>query len=100
MDSENPLIKPKELMDELHIDYSPEEETTIGNLIATAKAVVDEAIEDLDNEDLQKDPLYISAIKSFATQLYYDRTLSAGKAPAVKLLIAHLQFKYGDNHGT
>ena len=100
MDSEEPLIKPKELMDELHIDDSPEEETTISNLIVTAKAVVDEAIEDLDNEDLQKDPLYISAIKSFATQLYYDRTLSAGKSPAVKLLIAHLQFKYGDNHGT
>lgn len=100
MNSEKSLIKATKLMDELHIDYSPEEETTIDNLITTAKALVDEAIDDMDNVNLPEDPLYISAIKALATQMYYDRTLSAGKAPAVKLLISHLQIKYGGKHGT
>lgn len=100
MDSEKSLIKATKLMDELHIDATPEEATTIGNLITTAQAVVDEAIDDLDNVNLHKDPLYISAVKALATQLYYDRTLAAGKSPAVKLLISHLQIKYGGKHGT
>lgn len=100
MNESNQLIDPKQLLEELHIDDTPEEETTIRNLVSMAKAIVDEAIQDINNSELAQDELYISAIKTLATQLYYDRTLSEGKAPAVQLLIAHLQFKYGgSNHG-
>ncbi|MCO6528983.1 head-tail connector protein [Lactobacillus sp.] len=100
MNESNQLIDPKQLLEELHIDDTSEEETTIRNLVSMAKAIVDEAIQDINNSELAQDELYISAIKTLATQLYYDRTLSEGKAPAVQLLIAHLQFKYGgSNHG-
>lgn len=101
MNESNQLIDPKQLLEELHIDDTSEEETTIRNLVSMAKAIVDEAIQDINNSELAQDELYISAIKTLATQLYYDRTLSEGKAPAVQLLIAHLQFKYGgSNHGS
>lgn len=100
MNESNQLIDPKKLLEELHIDDTSEEETTIRNLVSMAKAIVDEAIQDINNSELAQDKLYISAIKTLTTQLYYDRTLSEGKAPAVQLLIAHLQFKYGgSNHG-
>lgn len=100
MNESNQLIDPKQLLEELHIDDTSEEETTIRNLVSMAKAIVDEAIQDINNSELAQDKLYISAIKTLTTQLYYDRTLSEGKAPAVQLLIAHLQFKYGgSNHG-
>lgn len=100
MNESNQLIDPKQLLEELHIDDTSEEETTIRNLVSMAKAIVDEAIQDINNSELAQDELYISAIKTLTTQLYYDRTLSEGKAPAVQLLIAHLQFKYGgSNHG-
>lgn len=101
MSESNQLFDPKQLLEELHIDDTPEEEATIRNLISMAKAIVDEAIQDINNSELTKDELYLSAIKTLATQLYYDRTLSEGKAPAVQLLIAHLQIKYsGINHGS
>lgn len=101
MEDSKQLIDSKQLLDELHIDDTPEEEATICNLINMAKAIVDEAIQDIDNSKLVQDQLYLSAIKTLATQLYYDRTLSEGKAPAVQLLIAHLQVKYGgNNHGS
>ena len=100
MSESNQLIEPKQLLAELHIDDTPEEEITISNLVSMAKAIVDEAIQDIKNSELAQDKLYLSAIKSLATKLYLDRTLSEGKAPAVQLLIAHLQFKYGgSNHG-
>lgn len=100
MSESNQLIDPKQLLEELHIDDTPEEEATICNLISMAKAIVDEAIQDTNNSKMAQDELYLSAIKTLTTQLYYDRTLSEGKAPAVQLLIAHLQFKYGgSNHG-
>lgn len=101
MEDSKQLIDSKQLLDELHIDDTPEEEATICNLINMAKAIVDEAIQDIDNSKLVQDQLYLSAIKTLVTQLYYDRTLSEGKAPAVQLLIAHLQVKYGgNNHGS
>lgn len=95
-------IDAKDLMNELHIDETPEEEATLTNLITTATAVVNHAISDLDNPALTTDPLYISAIKALATQSYYDRTLSAGESQGVNALISALEHKYGkaNNHAT
>lgn len=89
------MVDAKELLDELHIDDTPEEKATMTNLIATATAVVNHAISDIDNPALLTDPLYTSAIKALATQSYYDRTLSAGESPGVNALISALEHKYG-----
>ncbi|MDF7639958.1 head-tail connector protein [Lactobacillus sp. ESL0791] len=95
------MVDVKELLAELHIDDTAEEEATMTDLLGQATAVVNHAIADVDNPNLPKDSLYISAIKSLATQLYYDRTLASGESQGVNALISAVEHKYsGDTDGT
>lgn len=73
-----------DLLSELNLDSS--ELGTIQSLVTTAKEVVSRSA-DLSNND----PLTIPAIKTLATQMYYDRSLDTGMSKGLLMMLTHLQ---------
>lgn len=73
-----------DLMNELNLDSS--ELGTIQSLVSTAQEVVNRSA------DIQSgDSLTIPAIKTLATAMYYDRTLSNGLPNGMLMMLVHLQ---------
>uniref|UniRef100_UPI00403F2342 head-tail connector protein n=1 Tax=Lentilactobacillus hilgardii TaxID=1588 RepID=UPI00403F2342 len=83
-------VNPTELMDELHIDQNPIELTTITNLINEATEIVNHSVNSSETQ-YQTSPIYDLAIKTLATQLYYDRGLSKGMSAGLLMMLDHLQ---------
>ena len=88
-----------DLMAELNLDQS--ELSTIQSLVTTAQEVVNRSA------DIQSsDSLTVPAIKTLATTMYYDRTLSNGLPNGLIMMLAHLQAnpsanqQSGDNSGS
>lgn len=82
-----------ELMDELHIDATKEETATITALIDDAQIMVDSAIgikSDTVNP-LGGTPLYSRAVKTLATQMYYDRSLENGMSKGLIMMLEYLE---------
>ena len=73
-----------DLMAELNLDQS--ELPTVQSLVITAKEVVSRSA-DVSPDD----SLTIPAIKTLATAMYYDRTLSNGMPNGLLMILTHLQ---------
>lgn len=74
-----------DLMTELNLDEA--EKTTITNLVAGATGVVTSSVGVID----ETDPIAKLAIKTMATQQYYDRALENGLSQGVLMMLLHLQ---------
>ena len=83
-------VNPTELMNELHIDQSPTELTTITNLINEATEIVNHSVSS-SKTHYRTSPIYDLAIKTLATQLYYDRELSRGMSAGLLMMLDQLQ---------
>ncbi len=77
-------------MDELHIDQSPTELTTVTNLINEATEIVNHSVNS-SKTHYRTSPIYDLAIKTLATQLYYDRELSRGMSAGLLMMLDQLQ---------
>lgn len=81
------------LLAELNLDVS--ETTAIITLVNTAINVIKRS-----SDAPEDDNLMIPAIKTLATALYYDRSLSAGMPKGLLMMLTHLQATPGgDNNG-
>ncbi|GAK30215.1 hypothetical protein WOSG25_020100 [Weissella oryzae SG25] len=90
------LLNAKMLLDELHVDESPEELATIKSLINDASVIIRGSIRDnLSEEDVLKTAgnLFNRLISALATQMYYDRTLSTGYSAGVQIMLNQLRAK-------
>lgn len=74
-----------ELLAELNLDDA--ELTTLQAQIEASIDIVKRSVGQLD----EADPTAIKAVKTIATQLYYDRTLSGGLSRGVMMMLTHLQ---------
>lgn len=77
-------------MDELHIDQNPTELTTVTNLINEATEIVNHSVSSSETQ-YQASSTYDLAIKTLATQLYYDRELSRGMSAGLLMMLDQLQ---------
>ena len=84
-----------ELMNELHIDATDEETTTLKALINEAQAIVDSAIgvSDPAVNSVADDAIYVRTVKTLATQMYYDRSLEAGMSKGLIMMLEYLELK-------
>ncbi|QFR64993.1 hypothetical protein LH991_14085 [Schleiferilactobacillus harbinensis] len=88
-----------DLLSELNLDSS--ELSTIRTMVTTAKDVVNRSTDVSTN-----DSLVIPAIKTLATTMYYDRTMSNGMPNGLLMMLAHLQAntsanqQSGDDNGS
>lgn len=96
------MVDASELMDELHIDQSPDEIATVQALITEAQTIVDQATDSTGTDKAyQKSPIYTLAIKTLVQQLYYDRSLTAGFSKGLQLMLDYLEYqRLGENNGT
>lgn len=69
----------KRLMNELCLDDVPENITTITTIVSEATAMILAAIDgNKTADDFKDNQLFILAVKTLATQIYYERTLPDG----------------------
>ena len=80
----------KRVCDELHIDQTNEELTTVTALLTGAQAIIDDSIELATYPTIVDNPLYVRAIITLCQALYYDRNLVTGQPKAVILMVDHL----------
>lgn len=78
-------ILASELLTELNLDEA--ELATLQAQIEASIDIVKRSVGQLD----ETDPTTVKAVKTIATQLYYDRTLSDGLSRGVMMMITHLQ---------
>ena len=84
------------LMDELHIDQSDVETATIQALIDDAKEIVANSVSStmrVANMESKYSSLFDRAVKTLATQMYYDRELANGTSKGFQMTIDHLTTK-------
>lgn len=87
------LITPEELSDELHIDQTAQEVTTLSTLISDASALIRGSI---DNNVTEEQLLAVAPnqfnrlVASLAQSLYYDRSLSNGFSHGQMILLQQL----------
>lgn len=80
----------KQVCDELHIDQTDEELSTVTALLTGAQAVIDDSIEIATHPAIVDNPLYTRAIITLCQAFYYDRNLATGQPKAVILMVDHL----------
>lgn len=86
----------QELMSELNIDDSPDEQATLSSLIVDATDLVKSSVNySLADDEYAKYPIFNRAVKATATALYYDRALENGLPAGVKIMLTHLQARLG-----
>lgn len=86
----------KELMSELNIDDSPDEQATLASLVTDATDMVKSSVNySLSDDEYAEYPLFNRAVKALASAMYYDRSLEAGMPKSVEFMIAHLQARIG-----
>lgn len=91
-------VDAKELMSELNIDDSPDEQATLSSLITDATDMVKSSVNyTLSDEEYAKYPLFNRSVKALASAMYYDRELSTGMPKSVEFMITHLQARIGGN---
>jgi hypothetical protein len=74
-----------ELLTELNLDDS--ELATLQAQIEASVDIVKRSVGTID----EANPTTIKAVKTIATQLYYDRTLADGLSRGVMMMLTHLQ---------
>lgn len=95
-----------DLLDEIHVDDTDVEEKTVSGLILQAQELVMSSVDHTQPlSAYEAQPLFDPAVKAIATQLYYDRELSAGLSKGSMMLLSHLsgrmvvKKKTGDTDG-
>lgn len=84
----------RSLLSELNLDDN--NLPVITSKVQEAWALIKDSIDNnADDEELAKDDVFILAVKSLATQLFYDRTLSGGTSIGIQMMINHLVGKVG-----
>lgn len=79
-------------MKELGLDETPDNEALISSLVADAQLITLDSISSTATQDDYKDNnLFNRAVKTLATQLFYDRTLSEGTSLGYQMIVTHLQ---------
>lgn len=92
------------LLAELNLDDVDETRATIDSLMKQARAVLVSAINsNVDLKVYMNDDLFLGALDTLTTQLFYDRTLENNFSLGVQMMLVQLQAKYlnegGDSNG-
>lgn len=84
-----------DLILELNLDESTQTTQVLSNLISFAKATVNQSVNSSINQDVyDADSLYKRSVLTLTTQLFYDRTLSAGMSLGLRMMIEQLKGVY------
>jgi hypothetical protein len=90
-------IDTEKLMDDLNLDDTPENKAIITDLILDASDLIRSSVNyKVPETEYFKFPIYIRAVKTLATQLYYDRELSEGMSKGLQMMINHLKGRVVD----
>ena len=80
------------LLNELNLDETDENKALITNLVTDANDLTLSALSQTDTfATYSSNQTYIRAVKTLATQLFYDRTLANGTAKGYRMMVAKLQ---------
>ncbi|WP_375661141.1 hypothetical protein, partial [Bartonella sp. CL71SXKL] len=64
------------------------------SLVNQSEAFVQDSVDSKTSlEVFEKDPMFKRTVYTLATQLYYDRTLSAGSSKGLQMMLNHLDGK-------
>lgn len=91
------LVTAEKLLDELHIDGSPEEIATMGSLISDASALIRGSIaDDATEEELLavSGNVFNRLVSSLASKMYYERDLSSGYGAGIQIMLNQLRARY------
>lgn len=91
---ETPVVSTEEMMDELNLDQTPENNAVVGGLIKDCSEIVMDSFTSNLSASIKADPIYIRAVKALTTSMYYDRSLSEGVPLGVNIMIDHLKARY------
>lgn len=96
-EDDNQVVTTQELADELNLDDTETNHSTLSGLLQDAQALIrDSFTSTLSASKLKSDPIFTRAVKALATSMYYDRTLSNGIPIGVQMMIDHLKGEYED----
>lgn len=80
------------LSDELNVDQQSEDVKTINELVSDAELIIQNSVDHtVPLEQYRESAIFNRAAKTLATQLYYDRELSAGMSKGLQMMINHLK---------
>lgn len=95
MDKDSQETITQDLLTELNLDDTEENNTVLSGLSEAAAELVEDSVnQNLSASVFAKDPIYLRAVKALATSLFYDRSLSQGVPVGVQIMITHLKGRY------
>lgn len=79
--------------DELNLDSSEETDTLLTDLLVQSEAFVQDSLEDTNVDEFSDNDkaMYIRAVYTLATQLYYDRSLENSISKGLQMMLIHLR---------
>lgn len=87
-----------QLLQELNLDDTEENQSTLNALVEDSLSFVKDSIDSTANtEDMLQDGMLVRAVKTLATQMFYDRTLATGTSIGLRMMLSHLKGKVGSN---
>lgn len=83
------MLDPKAILSELNLEES--ELPTITTLTKQAEAIVVDSLDSKNTTAWENNEIFVRAVISLTTALYYDRLLSNGVPAGVKMMLIHLK---------
>ncbi|KRM91491.1 MAG: head-tail connector protein [Liquorilactobacillus hordei] len=81
-----------ELLSELNLDINDANTDLINTLVTDAQIITLSAVNSTKKiEDYADNQIFQRAVKTLATQLFYDRTLANGTATGYRMMVTQLQ---------
>ena len=81
-----------ELLSELNLDINDANTILINSLVTDAQIITLSAVNSTKKiEDYADNQIFQRAVKTLATQLFYDRTLANGSATGYRMMVTQLQ---------
>lgn len=81
-----------ELLSELNLDINDANTILINSLVTDAQIITLSAVNSTKKiEDYADNQIFQRAVKTLATQLFYDRTLANGTATGYRMMVTQLQ---------
>lgn len=81
-------------MEELNLDDSPENINLLSNLIEQSEYFVQDSVDSHTPLSVfEMDPMFQRAVFTLATELFYNRTMSAGVPKGLQMMLNHLEGK-------
>lgn len=94
--STDEVVSTDEMMTELNLDQTPENNAVISELIKDSAEIIMDSFTSNLSASVKADPIYIRAVKALTTAMYYDRSLSGGFPLGVNIMIDHLKARYDE----